>query len=159
MDYFKSKETRKLLEEDLDQLMESTESCCTFWPETSEFKIWYADILGPVGTAYEGAKWRLKIELKSDYPASTPVCKYLIPAPLHPNIGENGDICTSYLNSWDSTNGSLYNLIHHLSVMFHRDSFRLDSALNGKVRDIINSNWYGFVKMVEEQKKTLNWTV
>lgn len=57
---------------------------------------WSANIVGAVGTYYEGGLFRLKIHIPTTYPFSPPVVTFETRI-FHPNISENGDICLDIL--------------------------------------------------------------
>ena len=64
-----------------------------------------AELMGPVGTPFEGGVFRLKLVLSSDFPASPPKGFFLTKI-FHPNIANNGDICVNTLKKdWKSTHG------------------------------------------------------
>jgi len=62
---------------------------------------WKGEILGPVGTPYEGGKFAIDITLPSDYPFVPPKMKFDTKI-WHPNISsESGAICLDILkNEW-----------------------------------------------------------
>lgn len=70
-------------------------------PDDSNFLHWKAVISGPVGTPYEGGKFRIDILLPPDYPFVPPKMKYDTKI-WHPNISsESGAICLDILkNEW-----------------------------------------------------------
>mmetsp|Transcript_6411 Transcript_6411/g.16369 ORF Transcript_6411/g.16369 Transcript_6411/m.16369 type:complete len:224 (-) Transcript_6411:312-983(-) len=64
-----------------------------------------ADILGPVGTPYEGGVFRCKLVLSNDFP-STPPRGFFLTKIFHPNVASNGDICVNTLKKdWAPTLG------------------------------------------------------
>ena len=58
---------------------------------------WEVIIPGPVGSPYEGGKFKVKIILPEDFPNSAPTC-YFLTKIFHPNIRfESGSICVNFL--------------------------------------------------------------
>lgn len=61
-------------------------------------------IKGPKGTEFDGAVFRLKLEVVPEYPVKPPKITFVTKV-YHPNIYGNGDICLSILSSSNRTNG------------------------------------------------------
>ena len=64
---------------------------------------WVVTIPGPVGSLYEGGKFKVKISFPPDYPNTVPKCQFETKV-LHPNITfEKGLICVRFLkqNGWN----------------------------------------------------------
>ena len=60
-------------------------------------KEWEVTIPGPIGSPYEGGKFKVKIILPEDFPNSAPTC-YFLTKIFHPNIRfESGSICVNFL--------------------------------------------------------------
>lgn len=63
----------------------------------------HAIITGPEGTPFHRGKFRMKLCLNHDYPASPPR-GYFLTKIYHPNVSSNGDICVNTLKKdWSST--------------------------------------------------------
>ena len=61
---------------------------------------WWAKILGPPGTPYEGGRFVLSIDIPDTFPATRPIVKFVTKI-YHPNIKDSGEICLSVLNTWN----------------------------------------------------------
>ncbi|KAK1443782.1 hypothetical protein BgAZ_206580 [Babesia gibsoni] len=61
--------------------------------------IWIITMTGVPDTIYAGEKYRLKILFPREYPLKPPIMYFLQPAPVHPHVYSNGDICMSSLGS------------------------------------------------------------
>jgi ubiquitin-conjugating enzyme E2 D/E len=86
---------RRLLKE-LRDLSESPIPMITIVPDPDNTFRWYADILGPQDTVYEGGIFRLQIDFLADYPFKAPRVIFLTKI-YHPNISSNGGICLDIL--------------------------------------------------------------
>lgn len=63
---------------------------------------WEAIIIAPKDSLYEGYKFKLDIQLPSDYPTSPMKVKFVTPI-AHVNISTDGDICINILKQeWSS---------------------------------------------------------
>ncbi|CAM9474162.1 unnamed protein product [Choristocarpus tenellus] len=56
----------------------------------------HVEIMGPVGTPYEGGCFHMKLVLSNDFPHSPPR-GFFITKIYHPNVAPNGDICVNTL--------------------------------------------------------------
>ncbi|KAK1939736.1 ubiquitin-conjugating enzyme E2 [Babesia divergens] len=61
--------------------------------------IWIVTWTGIPDTLYAGETYRLKILFPKEYPLKPPIIYFLQPAPVHPHVYSNGDICMSSLGS------------------------------------------------------------
>ncbi|CCX33800.1 ubiquitin-conjugating enzyme/RWD-like protein [Pyronema domesticum] len=58
---------------------------------------WSCILLGPQGTAYEGCRWKIDIQIPETYPQQPPVLTFKTPV-LHPNVHDKtGEICLDLL--------------------------------------------------------------
>ena len=66
--------------------------------------VWVVTLTGAEGTAFAGEKYKLRVAFPADYPTSPPSVYFLDPAPRHPHVYTNGDICLNLLgNGWRPT--------------------------------------------------------
>ncbi|CAM9789536.1 unnamed protein product [Discosporangium mesarthrocarpum] len=56
----------------------------------------HVEIMGPVGTPYDGGRFHMKLVLSNDFPHSPPRGFFLTKI-FHPNVAPNGDICVNTL--------------------------------------------------------------
>ena len=61
-------------------------------PVNDDFYNWEANIIGPSNSVYQGAIFKLKINIPENYPFKPPKIKFVTPI-YHPNINKFGDIC------------------------------------------------------------------
>ena len=54
-------------------------------PSDDNMYVWYANIRGPVGTAYEGGVFHMTITFPQNYPVSAPSIELATDVP-HPNV-------------------------------------------------------------------------
>mmetsp|Transcript_6665 Transcript_6665/g.6227 ORF Transcript_6665/g.6227 Transcript_6665/m.6227 type:complete len:144 (-) Transcript_6665:71-502(-) len=65
-------------------------------PDENNMLEWYAVILGPDDTDWEGGLFKLSLEFTEEYPNKPPSVKFNTPM-YHPNIYNNGKICLDIL--------------------------------------------------------------
>lgn len=64
---------------------------------------WYAIIMGPQDSPYDGGIFRLDINIPLNYPFSAPRIRFITKM-YHPNISSEGTICLDILkNNWSPT--------------------------------------------------------
>ncbi|KAL9534134.1 Ubiquitin-conjugating enzyme E2 [Sphaerulina musiva] len=74
-----------------------------------------ATLLGPEGTAYEGGKWNLHINLPTTYPSHPPTIRFTTPI-CHPNIKfPTGEICLDLLS--DNWTPAAYGIVKTLEAV------------------------------------------
>ena len=74
----------------------------------------HAELDGPVGTPFEGGRFRIRLSLPTDYPTSPPKGCFLTKI-FHPNISASGEICVNSLKKdWKATHG-----LRHVLLVVH----------------------------------------
>ena len=86
----------KRLEKEINELHTYEGNSFGANPLNDNLYIWEAFILGPLGTPYEGGKFRLKIEFPLEYPYKPPKVNFVTRI-FHCNINSNGNICLDIL--------------------------------------------------------------
>uniref|UniRef100_A0A0G4GVI6 UBC core domain-containing protein n=1 Tax=Chromera velia CCMP2878 TaxID=1169474 RepID=A0A0G4GVI6_9ALVE len=70
----------------------------------SNLRAWIITIKGVEGTLYEKETYKLKVVFPDEYPLVPPSVYFLRPAPRHPHVYTNGDICLNLLGTdWKPT--------------------------------------------------------
>ena len=69
---------------------------CSAGPAEDDISRWLANIIGPVGTPYEGGLFELTIIFPPSYPFVSPSIRFKTPI-YHCNISRNGEICLDIL--------------------------------------------------------------
>lgn len=75
--------------------------------DESDIFIWYALVIGPVDSVYEGGLFLFKIIFTETYPHSPPNIEFISPKycgfvnmRIHPNLYACGKVCLSLINTW-----------------------------------------------------------
>ena len=90
---------RKLLR-DLKVMQETPPFGIVAAPNEDNVCIWYAVIIGPENTTWEGGVFKLRLQFTEEYPNKPPNVVFLTKM-YHPNIYPNGNICLDILqNQW-----------------------------------------------------------
>lgn len=111
---------------------------------------WVVTIPGPVGSLYEGGKFKVKITFPPDYPNTPHKCQFETKV-LHPNITfEKGLICAIFLKSYgwnyiDEKN--IFTIIHGLYSLLKEPNM-LD-PLNNNAVNLFNYSRDRYVKLVK----------
>lgn len=90
----------------------------------------HADIAGPEGTPYSGARFRLKLVIGSEFPSAPPRGFFLTKI-FHPNVAANGDICVNTLKrDWkpETTLAHILQVIRCLLIVPFPESSLNDEA-------------------------------
>ena len=82
--------------DDYKQMLKDKNFLITAEPDENNIKIWYAIILGPDDTVWEGGVFKLKLEFTEEYPNKPPAVKFYTKM-YHPNIYNDGKICLDIL--------------------------------------------------------------
>lgn len=86
----------KRLMSDFKNIQRDKQKQCTASPYKDNIRRWAAVMLGPEGTAWEGAALCLSMEFGSEYPAKPPQVKFVTKV-YHPNVYGDGSICLDIL--------------------------------------------------------------
>ena len=109
--------------------------------------VWDAVIIGPVGTAYEGGIYRLKINFPKDYPFHPPVIKFVTKV-FHPNIHENGEICLDILkNHWSPAYTISQTLLSIVSLLSDPNP---EDPLNTEAANLYKTDRYQYILRVQK---------
>ncbi len=84
------------LQTELKEITLDPPSNCSAGLEKEDIYNWYATIIGPEGTPYQGGVFNLKIFFPTDYPFKPPKITFITKI-YHPNINSNGNICLDIL--------------------------------------------------------------
>jgi ubiquitin-protein ligase len=92
---------------DIKMLKEAEDGSYQYYYDESNILIGYALIRGPVGTPYEYGFYLIRFEFSKMYPYVPPACTYINLSGRvvrqSPNFHDNGKVCLSRLNTWDSS--------------------------------------------------------
>lgn len=94
----------RLLREAREMLTRAPEGISATPISDENMLVWRATIIGPDGSAYQGAKFRLHLDFPFDYPYSPPSL-YFITRIFHPNVDmDSGRVCVDLLepDHWSS---------------------------------------------------------
>ena len=91
---------RRLKREAIQMERDPPENCYASPSEESIF-FWYASIIGPLDSPFEGGVFKLTMEFSEDYPFMPPIVKFVTKI-YHPNINARGRICLDVLKeNWN----------------------------------------------------------
>ena len=90
-----SKAKRRLIA-DYKKLMKLDNFSIHAEPDENNMMVWYAVMLGPDETVWEGGVYKLHLEFTEEYPNRPPAVKFFTKM-FHPNIYHNGKICLDIL--------------------------------------------------------------
>ena len=91
-----STRARRRLMDDYKMIMRDKNFLITAEPDENNILLWYAIILGPDETIWEGGVFKLKIEFTEEYPSKPPNVMFYTKM-FHPNIYNDGKICLDIL--------------------------------------------------------------
>ena len=146
---------KALVLKELHNLMETEDSnnCfgVNYWEDDENDPFhWEITLVAPKGSLYEDGYFRLEAKIPIDYPNSPPLIKFLTKI-YHCNIGiNNGDICLSTLNEWNS-NYNMEDVLNHLTVLLHKQN--PNSPMNEFMRDEYNKNKSQFISNAKDWVK------
>ncbi|XP_066289035.1 ubiquitin-conjugating enzyme E2 C-like isoform X2 [Branchiostoma lanceolatum] len=84
------------LQQELMGLMMSDDKGISAFPSGDSLFSWTGTLTGPMGTVYEGLKYKLSLEFPQGYPYKPPTVRFETPC-FHPNVDEHGNICLDIL--------------------------------------------------------------
>jgi ubiquitin-conjugating enzyme E2 D/E len=84
------------LQTELKEIIQDPPSNCSAGLAKEDIYNWYATIIGPEGTPYQGGIFNLNIFFPNDYPFKPPKVTFITKI-YHPNINSNGNICLDIL--------------------------------------------------------------
>ena len=123
------------IEQELEECENSSEldtfGCSTALEDENNKFIMIATYVGPKNTPYYGGFFRLKIIFPFDYPNNAPTIYFITPI-WHPNIDEEGKVCISQLNEWNSSRRIIGILIAIYALLVEPNPL---SALNLEAAD------------------------
>jgi len=93
--------TRMRIDKELDELSSDPPEGCDHVRRYGDSGLEFCgEMLGPEGTAFEGARFAVQMELPHDYPFRPPEV-FLQPVPFHPNVDSSGRaICNIFGKEW-----------------------------------------------------------
>jgi len=122
----------------------------------NELMHWTAVMNGVPGTAYEGGRWALDIEIPSNYPLQPPTVVFVTPI-CHPNVHfRTGEICLDLLKTaWTPayTISTTLSAVHQLLT-----SGESDSPLNIDIAQLFRQNdWLGAESLIRYYTQTIRY--
>ena len=111
---------------------------------------WVVTIPGPVGSLYEGGKFKVKISFPPDYPNTVPKCQFETKV-LHPNITfEKGLICAIFLKpyGWNYIDEkNIFTIIHGLYSLLKEPN--MHDPINVNAVNLFEYSCDRYVKLVK----------
>lgn len=77
-------------------LMMSPSDGVSAFPNSDNFFLWAATIVGPENTPYANLSYKLTLSFPADYPYSAPTVRFTTSI-FHPNVDQYGNICLDIL--------------------------------------------------------------
>ncbi len=77
-------------------LMMSGDKGISAFPDGDRLLGWVATVEGPEGSAYQGLRYKLRLEFPAGYPYAAPAVRFTTPC-FHPNVDKHGNICLDIL--------------------------------------------------------------
>ena len=108
---------------------------------------WEATLYGPIGSIYEGYKFKLDIKLPNDYPYHAPSVKFITPI-QHVNVNSSGDICMDILkNNWSTTQNMTTITMSIISLMSDPN---LDDPFNHDLANLYKKNQKEYLRKIKD---------
>eukprot|EP00123_Amoebidium_parasiticum_P001609 comp12747_c0_seq1/m.7861 comp12747_c0_seq1/g.7861 ORF comp12747_c0_seq1/g.7861 comp12747_c0_seq1/m.7861 type:complete len:202 (-) comp12747_c0_seq1:398-1003(-) len=102
-----------------------------------------AVIDGPVGTPYEGGRFRVRLSLGNDFPTAPPSGTFLTKI-FHPNVSAAGEICVNTLKKdWKPTLGLEHIFLTVRCLLIDPNP---ESALNEEAGKLLLEDYDGYAK-------------
>lgn len=116
-------------------------------PLEDNIKIWNATVTGPVGSAFENYKLKLRIVFPDDYPFKPPRINF-INMVYHPNTNLEGDICLDILKCNWSPVLTIEKVL--LSIISLLDKPNTSDPLNSEAARLYDANYEKYKMRVIE---------
>ena len=119
-------------------------------PNESNIRKWTGTIIGPSDSPYEGGKFKLNIEIPSDYPFKPPIISFITKI-YHPNISSDGSICLDILKGQWSPALNLYKTL--LSILSLLSDPNPNDPLEATIATEYKNNKELFIKNAKDFTK------
>ncbi|KAJ3322382.1 hypothetical protein HDV06_003102 [Boothiomyces sp. JEL0866] len=117
---------KRLMKEYKD--LQKTESDIILEPVSDDFVLWEARIQGHPDSPYRDGKWKIEINVPSEYPSVAPKIRFKTPI-CHPNIDfKSGNVCLDLLTSQWSPTWTLHSTIMAVGLLLNEPE--ISSPLN-----------------------------
>jgi len=114
--------------------------------ETNDIMDWYANIMGPPDTPFEGGVFRLQLRFGSDYPIKPPSVRF-VSKMFHPNVYRDGKICVDILQGqWSPAQNIRSILISIRSLLMDPNP---NSPANRDAATLFRDNYEEYAKKVK----------
>lgn len=110
----------------------------------NDVSLWAVQILGPIGTPYQGGYFQGILQFSDQFPYHPPTFTFLTPI-FHPNISESGDVCVEQLYKHWTPCHTVWSLL--VSIQF--------VLANVNAEDVLNSLAALYYKTDREQFKEI----